>query len=1027
MYKHFGKAVLRTPLFDLSDFLRSESSGSADLNSLIETKLQDPIFMEALYWASPTFYQWAVDLKQNKLDDARKRERVLHTLKKYIIRAASRCTPYGLFAGCAIVPIGFPKNEGVDIRGISPAYGKRVVRVDMGLLLLLVEQIVQDIEVRPYLRYKANSSLYSVHGAYRYMEYQLQDGKRRYQLNAIERTELLDSILMHVKKAGLRMSQLFDLIGEEVKREEKEYFIEELINIQLLWSDLDVCVTAENQLTPLIDQLSVLKEECPKVRVYLDLFELLDQARRIIEEQPLGSLPFDFIETIRGKLNDLGMEPNELILFQVDLWKPNDGRLTIEEATTHNIWKGVEVLSRFTPACTPLGEQLKQFKKLFLEKYDTQEIPLLEVLDTELGIGFPVSGSIGNIAHNAIIELLDQANATPNRFTEKKEPWHDFLQHKYEQLRLSGAKALILTDEELAGFASKTDGLADTCAVMCSLIAEQDAILLHSAGGSANALLGRFAYLDVDFMDLSEKIHKRKIANMEESSVLAEVIHLPEGRVGNVIRRRKLSDYEIPYLGASSVPVDFQVNMEDLLISIQYDQIVLRSKRLNKRIIPSLSSAHNYRTNDLPAYQFLCAIQHQGQSGLHFSWGAWAEGKKWMPQVRYGKVILQRANWTFTVEDYVAVLKSKEGLVTALKTLCSLWGVPSYVVISEGDNELFIDTRENEYLKLLWEEWSKTKRIKLLEFLFVKEGKPLNSGDFANQLVIPFYKDEKESDKVRTFMTGGGGAIKRIFPPGSEWVYSKVYCGAFVSDNILKKLGAISEELLEKQLIDQFFFIRYNDPHYHIRFRMHLVSSSSISAYAQVVAMIHQILAPYVESRQVWKIQMDTYTRELERYGETFISLSERLFFADSRIILSLLTQESFIEDDEVRLWMALQNLDNWLDMYHLELKDKISFTQELTKTFADEFEKPIRIRFDNHYRLKKEQISSFLSQSPINTRFLDERRLLFSKEMLPISNLASYIHMSMNRWFKVNQRMMEYAVYMYANKYYKSRQYLCV
>src|SRR5256884_9919165 len=69
----------------------------------------------------------------------------------------------------------------------------------------------------------------------------------------------------------------------------------------------------------------------------------------------------------------------------------------------------------------------------------------------------------------------------------------------------------------------------------------------------------------------------------------AEVVHLPEGRVGNILSRPVLRGYEIPYLGRSGAPAARQLPLSDLLVSVQGERIVLRSRRLGRDVIPRVS------------------------------------------------------------------------------------------------------------------------------------------------------------------------------------------------------------------------------------------------------------------------------------------------------------------------------------------------------------------------------------------------------------------------------------------------------
>jgi len=66
----------------------------------------------------------------------------------------------------------------------------------------------------------------------------------------------------------------------------------------------------------------------------------------------------------------------------------------------------------------------------------------------------------------------------------------------------------------------------------------------------------------------------------------------------------------------------------------------------------------------------------------------------------------------------------------------------------------------------------------------------------------------------------------RTFIPGSEWVYFKLYTGTKTADSILKnELYGYVSKMLKNGIIDKWFFIRYADPDFHVRLRLHLKES----------------------------------------------------------------------------------------------------------------------------------------------------------------------------------------------------------
>ncbi|SHG71891.1 lantibiotic dehydratase [Pedobacter caeni] len=1016
MYQHFGKAIIRTPLFTYHDLIRPDSDQSFDFEHLLQKKLNDPYFMEALYWASPGLYSLSKDLQKNLIKDEKKKDRLLHSLKKYIIRAGSRSTPYGIFAGCDIVEINSEGSSSSEKR--SNLTLSRKIRPDMSLLVNLVEHIKTNSTIWPYLNYRINNSLYTVQETFRYMEYRINEGQREYQLNAIERSPVLDKILANARNQSLKISDFFQLIGNDSDDQEKSVFIKDLIEMQFLVSDLELEVTGNEQLNKLKNQLIQLKKNDVDVDEYLNLIENLENVIDKFERAPIGVIPFREIHLLKHQLEQMKIPIDKDSIIHGDLLRPDETGIKLSEALIEELLQAIKAFSKLSAKTPFYEEQLKRFKTAFIEKYETQEIPLSEVSDMEMGIGFPTINGIGNIAHNPFTEQIKGPVFQDK--TEVKYKWHDFLQEKTSQAEQAGQRGIVLTDKDLHPFKDKTSLLANTISLLFSILPDGQ-ILLQSVGGStANSLLARFAYLSPEINSLSKHISEKDI-KLSKEAILAEIVHLPEGRVGNVIRRPILSPYEIPFLAKSGLEDKNQIQLDDLLISVQYDQVVLRSKRLNKQIIPRLSCAHNYSLSQLSVYQLLSALQHPGKLGFQVSWGTWASSRKFLPRISYGKVILQLAKWNFKPQDYGFILEDGDP-VCSLREFLKKWSVPRYIAISDGDNDLFLDIEEQDYLDILLEELRKKKSLRFVEWLYFGDQQQPIEKTYVNQFILPLYRNEATPKSIPEFFddTRKDKSIIRSFPPGSDWAYFKIYCGAYISDYILtKKIAHLSKSLLQDQLIDKFFFIRYTDPNYHIRFRVQMKESLS-SNWGEVVKRTYQTLEPYTTSRTIWKIQLDTYHRELERYGSDDIDATEDLFFHDSMLYFKLLEEESFHTDDTVRLLTALKNIDKWLILFKLDLQARISFTEQMAQALLKEFGNEVKVKIDMQYREMKQQVGSFIASDQFEDLFHIRDKMI--AEDLPRENLASYIHMSINRWFKSDQRLMELICYTFCAKYYKTQ-----
>lgn len=100
--------------------------------------------MEALYWSSPQLFEAVLKFKKGDLRAA-KEKKLLNTLKKYLIRASTRCTPYGIYAGTGIADIGINQEH--------KSVTERKVRIDMGFMQTLKSAIESDPAIYPHLVY----------------------------------------------------------------------------------------------------------------------------------------------------------------------------------------------------------------------------------------------------------------------------------------------------------------------------------------------------------------------------------------------------------------------------------------------------------------------------------------------------------------------------------------------------------------------------------------------------------------------------------------------------------------------------------------------------------------------------------------------------------------------------------------------------------------------------------------------------------------------------------------------------------
>jgi len=284
--------------------------------------------------------------------------------------------------------------------------------------------------------------------------------------------------------------------------------------------------------------------------------------------------------------------------------------------------------------------------------------------------------------------------------------------------------------------------------------------------------------------------------------------------------------------------------------------------------------------------------------------------------------------------------------------------------------------------------------------------------------------------------------LKRSFILGDEWVYFKFYTGAKTSDKILiEAIKPMTDKLINTNKIDQWFFIRYADPDLHLRVRLHVTKKSHIGIIIQTV---FKHIEKFVAQDLIWKVQTDTYQREIERYGVRTTELSERLFFIDSRLLLNILPQLKSSEGEVKRWLFALKMIDALLDSFQYNANEKLNLLTELKENFGKEFGMNhfLKGQLDAKFRKERSLIETTLNSSTeknsniadflLNIQEYKDSITLITGEVLSLkmknqldisldSLLASYIHMIMNRIFKSKQRVHELVLYDFLYRYYKS------
>lgn len=274
---------------------------------------------------------------------------------------------------------------------------------------------------------------------------------------------------------------------------------------------------------------------------------------------------------------------------------------------------------------------------------------------------------------------------------------------------------------------------------------------------------------------------------------------------------------------------------------------------------------------------------------------------------------------------------------------------------------------------------------------------------------------------------------QRLYIVGSEWLYFNIYIGPQTSNKFLNQtLEPFASKLLEKKVIYKWFYIRYKDEiGLHLRVRFHLCNPKK--GIGEVIIGLNESITEYIENKLISNITINTYKREMERYGFHTIEEFESLFYINTKLILTILKYSEMRKNFE---WLlGMKGIDCLLNLFNYSLKDKKELLEELKISFGEEFgaSKDTRKQLSKKYRENKFKIEDILNKDTELDLYFDEfenesryyvNNIINSYKKPEIINdlIESYIHMHCNRLFKSKQRLNEWILYDLLFQYYNSK-----
>jgi len=833
-------------------------------------------------------------------------------LLRYLIRMSTRPTPYGLFAGVALAEWGETTNLALAER--PP---RTRTRPDMEWLLKFVLKLEARPEIREGLRFFSNPGAF-IHAGRVLLSERAPGGESGAPSTVSLRAT---GVVRRALTLARKPIPYRDLVSGLLSRtpgatpEKVEGLITRLWEQTVLLTDLRPPLTTENPARYVVERLTGI----PAAEGALVQLQTLLKAVQSWDKLPPEEGAAAYRELLeQARSVDISKAQTPL---QTDMALALDTH-HLTRAVGEEVARAGELLLRLSP--WPGGmPHLEAYRQAFVSRYGHErEVPLLELLDPNFGLG-PPSG----YGHGAA------SGMDPQRSAVRQRTLRDLAISALRDRRL----VVELDENLLANLETWTPSpdTAPTSLDISAFVAAPSAATMDAGefqiivgpnlgASAAGRNLGRFA--DLLGPDAEAALDRAACAEAEcaPGRLQAELVYLPQRfRSANVAVRPAVRSHEIVLGTSSGVSPSKVIPLDELVVGVRNGRFYARWLAEDVEVVAR--AGHMLNNMQAPAaIRFLENVSHDGLAQLSpFDWGPATEFP-FLPRVQTGRIVLSLAQWHIDASTRTSELpaESPEAFRKALAHWRTRWQVPRHAYLSFGDNRLLLNLEEAAQVEQLREE---VRRLQEGSYVVLQEALPAPDqawatgpgGHFVTELMVPLV--------LREATTGGNEetiephasiravpAESRLRPPGSDWLFAKLYCPrTFEEDLIAGPVRSFCEFVRSAGLAEEWFFIRYSDPDPHLRVRFRGAPERLVT---QLLPEFCSWAVDLMGDGLCLRFCFDTYDRELERYGGVAgTAAAEALFAADSRAVAELLylDQQGSLGID--RTTLAVLSIDDLL------------------------------------------------------------------------------------------------------------------
>ncbi|MEZ4386975.1 MAG: lantibiotic dehydratase [Candidatus Krumholzibacteriia bacterium] len=971
-------------------------------------------------------------------------ERAIMSLSRYFSRISYRPTPFGIFAGFSVGTVGEHTHLKVGAIGES----RLATRIDARRVRELVRQLLADRSLRASLKWVLNESAHVVAGIVHCLVLTQGSASDGLHLSTLDHDVPLEAIIGAASQ-GATWAELRDALAPwGPTPDEADDYLHDIVDSGLILAELEL---AGIDVDPLPRVADALRRSGHANSTAATIAEVLARLRDL-DQLPPGQRRSAY-EDVRNAWRQLGTQMDDNNLFHVQLRReaPN---LSLAHRDLAHLVQTVDHLSAVFPL--PVTSRITAFQSEFWRRYESRQVPLLEVLNPDFGLGYPCDPG-GPHAEAEVLCRVGLAGRSADRDPSHFLPLHAMLLQQLDGLRRRDHRQLDLTADQISPVRSPEPlPLPDAVQAIARYIRSDDSApdspafyLASVSGPSAMRTTARFCHGHPDLLMLAMRFARAEEA-LQPGVILADLSAINGRRSDNVINRPALYEHELPVFKASGIDGVQVVHPRDLLLSLQGGNFVLRHGPTGRTVVPRLTTAVSHRTIGTPLARFLGDLQGQGRCcGAFWNWGP-LDCLPFLPRVCLDQTVVALMRWRLAATDIPGASNAFIERYRAFQSWREENAVPRFVELLERASPLLVDLENEVFGRMVFQQIDQRGHALLRESLPYPGDGPVggDDGHYAHELMIPMIRPQsraKPAKRTAPPLTPASGEVHTHLP-GQEWISLHIYCNEAQADRVLLDIAQAHRTLNNTHApSERWFFVRYHDPEFHLRVRFHGEPDhlNSVVLPGLVAALDSDRLRGLVH-----RVRQEGYTRENDRYGgPQGTRLAEELFNADSQAVAEIITVVAPDALQESRLFIAMLGVDTMLDDFDLSLQDKLELARRRYGDFASELRisKQTFRAISREYRAQESLMASiwdgpvearlgpaiatgrdaFLRRSRCLDRVIGQLRELQEQGLLsrPIESIVpSFLHMHVNRLIHTRARAHECLVFSYLSRLYSSR-----